>query len=167
MDGEGHFQKDGRIMNSLFRIVACVTLTSTASAWAERILFHSGPIVFSPDAILLDPIDKEREEKSLQFIYEFFIEAKTLRQLFIQHGGDPPIPPGKAIELTVRSVDDQPGNDANPPKVSELKEYQAADGFVIRYYLVTVHVHQSAETHRVVLMDGTILKPKLRRVVEK
>jgi len=147
--------------------VVLITALALPPAGAKEILFHSGPIVFSPDAILLDPVDKEREEKDLQFIYEFFVDKEVLRRASGNHAGDPPMPPAKAIELAVGSVGDRQASNSPSRDKAVPKEYKAADGSVIRYHLVTVQVDDNAETHRVVLMDGTVLKPRLRRITER
>lgn len=151
------------IMKSLVSALACLALMFSNSAPAEEVLLHAGPTVAVPDAVMLDPTLKaDPKGEDLQFIYEFFISIELLTRL--PHASVvPPLSAVKAIELATASVDPKPESNDLPVQKLELMEDNKA-GKRISYYLITLKVDQNAETHRVVLMDGTILKPKLRRI---
>jgi len=150
-------------MKSFLPVLACLALAFPCSAGADEVLLHAGPTVAVPDALMLDPTRKaDPKGDDLQFIYEFFIGMELLARL--PHASNmPPVSAAKAIELATASVEPKPEAGGLPVRQLELLEGIQA-GKRVGYYLITLKVDQNAETHRVVLMDGTVLKPKLRRL---
>ncbi|WAC20337.1 hypothetical protein OVA24_02960 [Luteolibacter sp. SL250] len=150
-------------MKSFIPALACLGLVFPCSSHAEEILFHAGPTVAVPDAVMLDPTLKaDPKGDDLQFIYEFFIGSELLARL-PHASGMPPLSAAKAIELASASVEPKPESGGLPVRKLDLMEDNKA-GKRISYYLITLKVDDNAESHRVVLMDGTVLKPKLRRI---
>jgi hypothetical protein len=153
LDSAQHLDKDGRTTNHSFR------------GW-HAILFHTDPTVAVPDAVMLDPTLKaDPKGNDLQFIYEFFINLERLARL--PHASDtPPLSAAKAIELASTSVQPKPESGELPVRKLDLIEAIKA-GKRISYYLITLRLGDNAESHRVVLMDGTVLKSKLMKIEEK
>ncbi|RYD34442.1 MAG: hypothetical protein EOP87_09195 [Verrucomicrobiaceae bacterium] len=154
-------------MKRPFALVVVIAAFSLHLAAAKEILIHAGPVVTTPDAILLDPaLNPEQKGKDLKFIYEFFVDAKLLHK-GPGAGADPTVIPAvKAAELAARSVEPRLEDSESSPNRVELLEHGSGSNRV-RYYLVTIKVDDSTETHRIVLMDGTVLKPRLRRLTEE
>lgn len=151
--------------SSVQAMLACLALALCGVAQGERILLHAGPTVTTPDAILLDPLNEDQKGGDLTFIYEFFVDSKVIARA--SAGGAAPGSMGaeKAVGLAVASVEMRADRESVPANHAELKEHRAGEA-TVSYYLVTVHVDEGSETYRVVLMDGTVLKPRLRRIIE-
>lgn len=73
-----------------------------------------------------------------------------------------PLSTTKAIELASKSAEVEERKDPFPVRKLELLTFEVGPK-QIRYYLVTLMTDRSAETHRVILMDGTVVKPRLRK----
>jgi hypothetical protein len=153
-------------MKSFIPALACLALVFPCSSHAEEILFHAGPTVTVPDAVMLDPTLKaDPKGNDLQFIYEFFISPELLARL-PHASAAPPLSAAKAIELASASVEPKPKSGVLPVRTLDLMEGNKA-GRKISYYLITLKVDDNAESHRVVLMDGTVLKSRLRNITER
>ena len=150
-------------MTSIFSIVAIAAAMIFVHAGAKEILIHSGPTVSTPD---LEPYTPHPSpggsEKELKFIYEFPVDSEILAKMPNDHTNPVPLSATKAIELASKSAEVEERKDPFPVRKLELLTFDVGPQ-PIRYYLVTLMTDRSAETHRVVLMDGTVVKPKLRR----
>lgn len=150
-------------MKSIFPVLAIIAALSPVLAGAKEILIHSGPPVATPDATAYSPVPGAEEAgKDLTFIYEFFIGWEILEKLPQENSGSEPLPADKAIELASKSAEVAERETPFPVRKLELLTYDASSKR-ISYYFITLQTDGSAETHRVVLMDGTVVKPKLRR----
>ena len=151
------------------RLLALAVTTATLAlghATAKEMLLHSGPTVSSPEASLYSTLpDAEKQGEELTFIYEFFMEWKTLATIPENRFGAEPFPAIKAIELASKSAEVVERDTPFPVKKLELL-FCDASSKRIPYYLITLQTDDSAETHRLVLMDGTVVKPRLRRIVK-
>ena len=153
-------------MKRSFALAAITTVVALCSAGAKEVLIHSGPTVSSPEASLYSPLpDAEKHGKDLTFIYEFFVEWEILGKVPQERFGAEPLPASKAIELASKSAEVAERETPFPVKKLELL-FLDASSKRIPYYLITLLTDGSAETHRVVLMDGSIVKPRLRRIVK-
>jgi hypothetical protein len=132
---------------------------------AAEILLHRGPVISTPDLELHSTIPGTTgHPKELKFTHEFFIGAKHLADLAADE-----LKPDKrflsateAIRLASASAEIIPRTQPFPVRKLELL-VSTTDRQIIRYYIISLLTDESAETHRVVLMDGTILKPKMLR----
>lgn len=139
-------------------LLAILTLSSV-SAFAAEVLIHSGPMVSMPISSLSSP---ERDSEELNFIKQFFIDSKQLAAL-PPPSKPVPISAERAIELAKKTVD--PGGSVRTFSVEkhELLTATVGDSKSIEYYLIEMRVNGSTE-HRIVLMDGVVIKSRLKRV---
>lgn len=153
-------------MKRPFALAAITTILAFGHATAKEVMIHSGPKVDTPEASLYSPLpDSEKHGKDLTFIYEFFVEWETLAKIPQERFEAEPFPASKAIELASKSAEVAEREALFPVKKLELMFLEASSKR-IPYYLVTLLTDGSAETHRVVLMDGTVVKPRLRRIAK-
>lgn len=163
MDSGDDFRKPRNAMKSIFSKVVIAAAMSFVHASAKEILIHSGPTVSTPDLELYTPHPSPgRPEKELKFIYEFPVDSEILEKIPGDHYNPVPLSATKAIELASKSAEVEKRKDPFPVRRLELLTFDLGPK-QIRYYLVTLMTDNSAETHRVVLMDGTVVKPKLRK----
>lgn len=123
-----------------------------------EILIHEGPVFTTPG---LGP------NEEITFTKEFPVDAATLgRQPFVSLTDKLPLSAEKAIELAKASADagDPPG-EKNLVSLELLSLKRAQNGNTL-YYFLELNVDGN-EVHRVVLMDGTVVKSRLRQLPAK
>ena len=142
-------------------------LLGIANAGAEELLIHNGPTVSTPDASLHSNIPNAgRDVKDLTFNYEFFVGTDKITKLLeVEFRSPDPLPACKAIELASKSVELAERKTPFPVKKLEMLSYSSGSK-QLRYYLITLATDESAEVHRVVLMDGTVVKPRMRNITK-
>ena len=166
MDGDGKFRKAADAMKRPFAMIVMSAALALGPARAKEVMVHSGPTVDSPEASLYSPLpDSEKHGKNLTFIYEFFVEPEILAKVPEDRFDADPLPASRAIALASKSAEVAERETLFPVKKLDLLFFDASSKR-IRYYLITLLTDGSAETHRVVLMDGTVVKPRLRRIAK-
>ncbi len=140
----------------VFALVAAMVRTSCG----DEVLLHSGPSV-STEVSSFASRDQVGEE--LHFLKQFFIASETVEKLpslDLLHQAAP-ISAARAIELAAATVD------LGDRKIFNVKRLELLVATATRrpvdYYIIEMLVNGSSE-HRAVLMDGTVLKPRLTRV---
>lgn len=136
--------------------IAILTLTLALSLAAEEdLLVLTAPSVSVPLA---------GTEKVLKYDRQFSVSRKTAEQLYenIAYGRKRPIDAVKAIEAAKASV--FLGDSPDPLQVTklELLKLEIGPHEELEYFMITVRVTGSEE-HRVVLLDGTVLKPEIKQ----
>ena len=135
-----------------------LSLTAIAEVAPAEILIHEGPVFTTPG---LGP------NEEIKFTKEFPVDAATLeRQPFVSLTDKLPLSAEKAIELAKASADagDPPG-EKNLVSLELLSLKRARNGNTL-YYFIELNVDGN-EVHRVVLMDGTVVKSRLRQLPAK
>ncbi|PAW69884.1 MAG: hypothetical protein B9S38_08885 [Verrucomicrobiia bacterium Tous-C4TDCM] len=146
-------------MHSKFLLQTAIAVFLGLAAMAEdppaEILIHEGPVFTTPG---LEP------NEEITFTKEFPVDAAALkRQPFLSLTDKLPLSPEKAIELAKASADagDPPG-EKNVVRLELLPFKRAQNGNTL-CYLIELNVDGN-EVHRVVLMDGTVVKSRLRQL---
>ncbi len=141
-------------------IIASLLLGSMARGEENppEILIHEGPVFTTPG---LEP------NEEITFTKEFSVDAAALkRQPFLMATGKIPLSAEKAIELAKASTDaGNPPGEMNVVRLELLPLKRAQNGNTL-YYLIELNVDGN-EVHRVVLMDGTVVKSRLRQLSGK
>jgi hypothetical protein len=123
-------------------------LAAMAQDPPAEILIHQGPVFTTPG---LEP------NEEITFTKEFPVDTATLkRQPFLSLTDKLPLSPEKAIELAKASADVR----------LELISLKRAQNGNTLYYFIELNVDGN-EIHRVVLMDGTVVKSRLRQLPSK
>ena len=123
-----------------------------------KVLIHEGPVFTTPG---LGP------DEEIEFTKEFPVDAGTLKkQSSLMLTDKLPLSAEKAIELAKASADagDPPG-EKNLVRLELLSFKRDQDGNTL-YYFIELNVDGN-EVHRVVLMDGTVVKSRLRQLSVK
>lgn len=131
---------------------------------AEDILIHRGPEVFTPKLKLLSPFQSQPGDgEKMRLIKEFFVSPEHFAEL---DAGLPALTRDEAIAVMTDSIRAEGlGREIEVTKVEKLQA--DPDGrAAVEYQLITIQVDGSEE-HRVVLADGTVLKPRLRPLPEE
>lgn len=151
-------------MNRTTLLIAFVLTSSCFAALAQaevkprEILIHEGPVFTTPG---LGP------NEEIEFTKEFPVDAETLKkQPELGLADKLPLSAGKAIELAKDSADagDPPG-EKNLVRMTLHPFKRDQDGITL-YYFIELNVDGN-EIHRVVLMDGTVVKSRLRQLSGK
>jgi hypothetical protein len=131
----------------------------TGLSLAGEVLFHTGPTVSTPVSSLESP---EKTSEELEFIKQFFIDSGLLEKLppAIDTTASAPLGAIRAIELAGQSGD---LDKSRTFVVKRLEFLTSTTPKRVDFYLVEMQVNGSTE-HRIVLMDGTVLKPRLKNV---
>lgn len=157
-----HSTVNEKIMQTLPRplFVFAFLVAMVRISFGGEVLLHSGPMVSTPVSSLASR-DKDGEE--LNFLKQFFIGSEELEILpsSASENESAPISAIRAIELATQSVDMGGRRSFNVKRMELLVSATAPKS--INYYLVEMQVNGSTE-HRVVLMDGSVIKPRLKRV---
>ena len=151
-------------MRTIFaQICTAIFIGSLVPSYAQDVLIHDGPTVTTPDAILYSPQSDQKSEKHITFKYQFLINPQEVDRL--PNGtidqGYPKIAAAKAIELASSSLNTQ---EDHPAVIRlEILTFRVNPSKIIDYYLITM-LEKRSEVHRVVLMDGTVIKPIMRQI---
>lgn len=135
-----------------------LSLTAIAEVAPAEILIHEGPVFTTPG---LGP------NEEIKFTKEFPVDAATLeKQSFASLTEKLPLSAEKAIELAKASADagDPPG-EKNLVRLELLSPKRAQNSSTL-YYFIELNI-KGNEVHRVVLMDGTVVKSRLRQLPAK
>ena len=146
-------------------LLKALSIASLLLGWAAQaehppreILIHEGPVFTTPG---LEP------KEEIEFTKEFPVDAATLKkQSSLMLTDKLPLSAEKAIELAKASADagDPPGV-KNLVRLELLSFKRDQDGNTL-YYFIELNVDGN-EVHRVVLMDGTVVKSRLRQLSVK
>jgi hypothetical protein len=139
-------------------IAALLSLAVMAEDPPPEILIHEGPVFTTPGLELNEVVE---------FTKEFPVDAAILkRQPSLMVTDKLPLSAEKAIELAKASADpgDPPG-EKNVVRLELLSLKLDQNGGTL-YYLIELNVDGN-EVHRVVLMDGTVVKSRLRQLSGK
>lgn len=147
----------------LAKIFAIIFIGIFELSHAESVLIHDGPMVSTPDAILYSPLSEQRGEKNITFKYQFLADSQEIEDLpngTIDQGYST-ITAKKAIELASSSLNEK----EKMPVVTRLEilKFKVSPSKTIDYYLITM-LENGSEVHRVVLMNGTVIKPTMRHI---
>ena len=139
-------------------IAVFLGLAAMAEDPPAEILIHQGPVFTTPG---LEP------NEEITFTKEFPVDAATLnKQASLMLTGKLPLAAEKAIELAKASADaGNPPGEKNVVRLELLPLNRAQNGNTL-YYLIELNVDGN-EVHRVVLMDGTVVKSRLRQLPSK
>jgi hypothetical protein len=139
-------------------IAALLSLAAMAEEKPAEILIHEGPVFTSPG---LGP------EEEITYIKEFPVPAAKLEKHPQPLDGKSrrQLSAAKAIELAEASVETGDGPVEKKVVRLELLHHGPNKERGIPYYLIELNV-QGSEIHRVILMDGTVVKSRLRRMKE-
>lgn len=145
----------------LLRIATFLAIL-TGGVTGEEVLLHNGPEV-SLGVESIAGIDGT--EKELVFRKKFFIDSAALAKLppSSQPVGNPAISLDKALEIAKATVD-----------LGERKEFKLVRQELLKsttprpvdFYLIEMLVNGSTE-HRIILMDGSVIKPRLTQRNQK
>jgi hypothetical protein len=149
----------------------CVAVLLMASspllaAGAEEILIYRGEEI---------TLSEEGSKEELRFVREFFInreQGAKQPKAHINLGQKPPLSAAKAMELAEASLEPSQSDGDDDVHVTKLQLHYQSVGdpqvptLSIAYYVVNFHVDGS-EVQRLVLMDGTVVKPQLTRLPTK
>lgn len=132
------------------------TLLSGLSSGGE-VLLHNGPTVSTPISSMESP---ETTSEELEFLKQFFIDTELLEKLpqAIDTTASAPLGAIRAIELAGKSGD---LDKSRAFVVKRLEFLTSTTPKRVDYYLVEMQVNGSTE-HRIVMMDGTVLEPRLK-----
>ncbi len=137
----------------------------TAAASAGEILIHEGPTVSIPGLKILGPDGKgNAEPPELTYIKRFYGDEKLL----VREDPAPSrvatasLPATEAITLALATIKPNHGDYVFVTKL-ELLGLEPSEPTRPGYYLITISVTGSEE-HRLVMMDGTVLTPRLKRL---
>lgn len=122
-----------------------------------EVLLHSCPTISIPVSSLSSP---ERTSEELVFLKQFFISSEALEQLphAIDTTTSAPLSAIRALELATASD----GIDKSRSfVVKRLELIASATPKPVDFYLIEMLANGSTE-HRIVLMDGSVLKPRLK-----
>ncbi|RYD19532.1 MAG: hypothetical protein EOP88_18595 [Verrucomicrobiaceae bacterium] len=130
----------------------------TSPLMAEEVLFHEGPEISVGVESLAGNKESERE---LIFRKQFFIDSEALRKLpdTIDAVTNPAIDATRAIDAAKATVDLE---QRNVFRVVRLDLLRSKTEIAVDFYLIEMVVNGSTE-HRIVLMDGTVLSPRLKQ----
>jgi hypothetical protein len=136
--------------------IAILTFTLALSLAAEEeLLVINAPSVTVP---------LEGTGRVLKYDRQFSVSRRIAEQVYenIAYGRKRPIDAVKAIEAAKASV--FVGDSEVPLQVTKLELLKVEIGphEKLEYFMITVRV-TGTEEHRVVLLDGTILKPKIKQ----
>ena len=135
-----------------------------ATAEEDEIVIHRGEEFTSPGV---------GPKEELRFVRVFTVSREHWgKQAKVHPLSKPPLSAAKALELAEASLEPSGTDGDDDVHVTKLElHYQPsgdprAPGSSVPYYVVDFHVDGS-EVQRLVLMDGTVLKPQLTRVPGK
>jgi hypothetical protein len=136
-------------------IAVLMGLAAMADDSPAEILIHEGPVFTTPG---LEP------KEEIEFTKEFPVDAATLKKLpYVSLTDKLPVSAAKAIELAKDSADaGDPPAEKNLVRLELLEFKRDQDGTTL-YYFIELNVDGN-EVHRVVLMDGTVVKSRLRQL---
>jgi len=125
----------------------------------REILIHEGPVFTTPG---LGP------KEEIEFTKEFPVDPETLKKQPPVHDASSklPVTAEKAIELAKADTEAGGRPDEKVVVRLELLPFKRDQNGSTSYYLIELKVDGS-EVHRVVLMDGTVVKSRLRRLSVK
>ncbi|WP_411825468.1 hypothetical protein [Luteolibacter sp. AS25] len=137
---------------------------------AEELLLYSGLPVSIPDSAPLPPFAQNRpskELKQLKFERQFFIRRDTFMSLPepTSEYGEVAVTAIEAIGIAMKDVNPDDTLQSFIVTAVQLLRCPAKDRRQIEYYLVSMLANGSEE-HRIVLMNRSILAPKLKRLEE-
>jgi hypothetical protein len=151
--------------HQLLKLSLIAMVAGCSSGYSEEILLFRGPKVSTP-ALEDGP---ESKKESLVFEKEFYLDAGLVGKLpaSLQPSEEVAVSAQKAIELATQSI--YQGEDR--PRVLnvvrlELLSAEVPQSKKIDFYLIETVVNGSTE-HRLVLMDGTVVKSQLKRISAK
>ncbi|RYD27258.1 MAG: hypothetical protein EOP87_21450 [Verrucomicrobiaceae bacterium] len=142
----------------LLRIATFLAIL-TCGVMAQDVMIHEGPEMSVGVESLAGSKESERE---LVFRKQFFVDRVHLSEL--ARSGAPykklDLSAIKAIEVATATVDLGQRKDF---KVVRLELLKSTTPQPVDFYLIEMLVNGSAE-HRIVLMDGSVLKPRLKKI---
>ncbi len=145
--------------------LAAFTISLATHANAKEILIHEGPTISEPGLKYFGPEgERKTEPPAVTYIKQFYTDAKNTEFDNIDPVSKLPlrISATRAIELALASLEND--YDKGVPIVTKLETFPESNRIeVIRYFLITIDV-KGSEEHRVVLMNETVLEPRLKRL---
>ena len=148
-------------------LCAAVFFVTSGFSSAEDILLYSGPPFSIPDSTPVTPVPEPHPAKELRFQREFVIDKDVLESLPrpVSAHEKVAVTAIEAIEISQKDVD--PKHALQTLTVTGVQLLQSPDAIKhrIEYYLVSMLANGSEE-HRIVLMNRSILAPKLKRLKE-
>lgn len=147
-------------MKTLVPRIASLILALASGALGAEVLLHDGPDVSTS----IESFSKTGDVKEdLVFRKQFFISHSTLETLpgVIDQITDPAISATRAIETAKETVDLGQKKGFRVVRLEFLTTTTTPKP--VDFYLIEMLVNGSAE-HRIVLMDGSVLKPRLKQV---
>ncbi|RYD42765.1 MAG: hypothetical protein EOP85_10845 [Verrucomicrobiaceae bacterium] len=138
--------------------ISIVFTLLTGALTAEELLLHEGPEM-SVGVDSLAGFEESAEE--LVFRKQFFIDSDVLRKLpgTVDTVTNPAMDATGAIDAAKATVD---LGQRNTFRVIRLDFLRSKTVDTVDFYLIEMLVNGSTE-HRIVLMDGSVIKPRLTR----
>jgi hypothetical protein len=145
--------------------VIAVMIGAVSSARGGEFLFHTGPPVSTPASSPVTPFPTKGSPKLINFQREFSIGRDVFASLPVAAAGSEnlPISASEAINLAQKNV--ALVGSPRSFRVIEVKLLQGplTEKHIVDYYLISMLINGSEE-HRIVLMNGNVVSPKLREI---
>jgi hypothetical protein len=153
------------------------------SRWMKRVALAGALIATTPvvaggkdEALIYRSaefaLSEEGPKEDIHFVREFFIgreQWEKQQKIHANLHGKPPLSAAKAMELAEANLEPSQSDGDDDVHVTKLELHHRSVGdpqapaLSISYYVVDFNVDGS-EVQRVVLMDGTVVKPQLTRL---
>lgn len=145
-------------MKTLILRITFVLATLSHAVTGQEVLFHEGPKV-STSVEVFAPSGTNSEE--LVFQKQFFIDRLVLARLS-QSGAPLKVHSISAVDALRAAEGSVDLGQQKRFRVIRLEQLKSNTPSPIDFYLIEMLVNGSTE-HRIVLMDGTVLKPRLKK----
>jgi hypothetical protein len=147
-------------------LLASLAVSIAPFAEAKEVLVHEGPSVSVPGLDYLSPDGAQRAKApDVTYVKQFYTDDKNVTEgnYDTQEKELRSITAARAIELALASMEED--YKKGIPIVTILEAFPEFTSGVesIQYFLITINVYGSEE-HRVVLMNETVIRSRLKRL---
>ena len=147
-------------------LLAALAVSFAPFTEAIEVLVHEGPSVSVPGLGTLGPNGAQiGEAPDVTYVKQFYTDEKNVPAINYdpQAKGLPIITAARAAELALASMEDD--YEKGIPIVTKIEAFPELTSGVqsIRYFLITINV-KGSEEHRVVLMNETVVRSRLKRL---
>ncbi len=146
-------------------LLAALAVSFAPFAVAKEVLVHEGPSVSVPGLGYLGPNGRQiGEAPDVTYVKQFYTDEKNMTAgNYDPQAKEPRVSAARAAELALASTEDD--YEKEIPIVTKIEAFPNLTSGVesIRYYLITINV-KGSEEHRVVLMNETVIRSRLKRL---
>jgi hypothetical protein len=147
-------------------LLAALAVSFAPFAEAKEVLVHEGPSVSVPGLGTLGPNGTQiGEAPDINYVKQFYTDEKNVPAINYdpQAKGLPVITAARAAELALASMEED--YEKGIPIVTKIETFPELTSGVasIQYFLITINV-KGSEEHRVVLMNETVVRSRLKRL---